>query len=309
MDIQKNKDEEYESLKVENTKKVHISFSEFSLFNQCGHRHLLEKHLAIIQQPPSIHLYFGNAVHSSIENTLKKGLTLAETIDFFRATFSKDMMDNMKETNDYKNEFHNFLNQGEQILRILDLDGIFKDYEIVSIEEALYENIHLKYYFKGFIDLVVRHKETKRYKIVDWKTSGIMWDLPKKLKDEIFLAQMRFYKFFWGKKNEIPLKDIDCGYIVLNRLREKKDPTSTPGTLQAVDVNSTNEEIKSSLEKLALTVKMIHIDKKFPKIKQTEGVKACIFCPLKGGKHPMCNNSETQYKTFLKEHKQKKSQV
>ena len=74
-------------------------------------------------------------------------------------------------------------------------------------------------------------------------------------------------------------------------------------------VNSTNEEIKSSLEKLALTVKMIHIDKKFPKIKQTEGVKACIFCPLKGGKHPMCNNSETQYKTFLKEHKQKKSQV
>lgn len=305
MDTQKNKTEEYATLKTKNVDKVHISFSEFSLFNQCGHRHLLEKHLGIIQQPPSIHLYFGNAVHSAIEYSLKNNAEINQMIGFFRDMFTKDMMDNMKETTDFKNEFYNFLEQGEQILRILELENIFKEYEIVAIEEALYENVHLHYFFKGFIDLVIRHKATRRYKIVDWKTSGTDWDVKKKKKDEIFLAQMRFYKFFWGKKNNVSLDEIDCGYVVLNRLTDKKNPKSYPGRIQEVTVEATTDEIKTSLEKLASTIKMIHIDKHFPKIKNISGVGGCIFCPLKGGKHPLCNASDKQYKTILKEHKKK----
>ena len=298
-----NKTDEYQTLKSENSDKVHISFSEFSLFNQCGHRHLLEKHLGIIQQPPSIHLFFGNAIHASIENALKNKIEIEDVVNFFTHLFAKDMADNMKETADYRNEFQNFLIQGENILRTLELEKLFTDYEIVEIEHALYENVHLNYYFKGFIDLVVRHKKTKRYKILDWKTSGSDWDVPKKKKDEIFLAQMRFYKFFWARKNHIPLEEIDCGYVVLNRLTDKKNPKSYPGRIQEVDVDSTNEETKSSLEKLARTIKMIHIEKKFPKIKHLSGTGGCIFCPLKGGKHPLCDSSHTQYKNILREHK------
>ena len=298
-----SKSQEYLELKPSDDKKVHISFSEYSLFNQCGHRHLLEKHLNIIQQPPSIHLYFGNAVHSAIESSLKSDYDINAMVEFFKTTFSKDMMDNMKETPEFKNEFYNFLAQGEEILRILDIERIFHDYEIVSIEEALYENVHLHYYFKGFIDLVIRHKATKRYKIVDWKTSGTDWNVKKKLGDEIFLGQMRFYKFFWARKNQVQLDEIDCGYVVLNRLRDKKDPKSYPGRIQEIDVDSTTEEIKSSLEKLAMSIKMIHIDKEFPKIKITSGVGGCIFCPLKGGKHPLCNSNKNQHKTILKEYK------
>lgn len=306
MTPEKNKTQEYVDLKAANADKAHISFSEFSLFNQCGHRHLLEKHLGIIQQPPSIHLFFGNAVHASIEFSMKNGLQINPMVDFFRSTFTKDMMDNMKDTADFKNNFYDFLEQGEQILRILQLESIFQDYEIIAIEEALYEKIHGKYYFKGFIDLVIRHKITRRYKIVDWKTSGSDWDVKKKLKDETFLAQMRFYKFFWAKKNNVPLSEIDCGYIVLNRLTNKKDPKSTPGRLQEVNVEAYPEDIKESLENLAITVKMIHIDKHFPKIKNAPGgTSGCFFCPLKGGKHPLCDSNPKQYKTFLKEHKKK----
>lgn len=297
------KNEEYDQLKVDTTNKIHISFSEFSLFNQCGHRHLLEKHLGILKQPPSIHLYFGNAVHSAIETTLKENLDIEKRISFFRTTFTKDMLDNMKETADYKNNFYDFLDQGEHILRVLEFEKIFQEYEIIAIEEALYENVHLQYFFKGFIDLVVRHKVTKKYKIIDWKTSGTDWDVKKKMKDIIFLAQMRFYKFFWGKKNNVEMDDIECGYVVLNRLRDKKDPKSFPGRLQEINIIATTEEIKSSLEKLAETIKLIHIDKKFPKVKLTSGVGGCIWCPLKGGKHPLCNASTTQYKTLLKEYK------
>lgn len=298
-----NKSQEYIQLKADNANKVHISFSEFSLFNQCGHRHLLEKYLGIIQQPPSIHLYFGNSIHAAIEFGLKNNAEINSITTFFRDTFTKDMMDNMKETSDFKNEFHNFLQQGEQILIILKLEKIFEEYEIVAIEEALYENLYLNYFFKGFIDLVVRHKVTKRYKIIDWKTSGVDWDVKKKKKDEIFMAQMRFYKFFWARKNKVLLDEIDCGYIVLNRLTDKKNPKSFPGNIQNVSIDANSDEIKLSLEKLAKTIKMIHIDKNFPKIKNISGTSGCIFCPLKGGKHPLCDSSSYQYKNILRSHK------
>jgi hypothetical protein len=299
-----DKNESYKILKKENPDRRHISFSEFSLFNQCGHRHLLEKHLGLLQQPPSIHLYFGNAIHSTIELSLKESLSIEKRIEYFKATFSKDMMDNMKETNDYKFSLHHFLIQGEQILKFLDLNKILDEYDLVSVEEALYENIFSKYFFKGFIDLVLQNKVTKRYKILDWKTSGEDWDVEKKKKDEIFLCQMRFYKFFWSRKNNIDLDNVDCSYVVLNRLRKKKDPNSYPGNIQTVDINSNKEEIKYSLEKLAKTIKMIHVEKSFPKIKFTLGKKmGCMFCPLKDGKHPMCDSSDKQDKKLLIEHK------
>jgi hypothetical protein len=299
-----DKNESYEILKKENSNRIHISFSEFSLFNQCGHRHLLEKRLGLLQQPPSIHLYFGNAIHSTIEVSLKDNLSIEKRIEYFKATFSKDMMDNMRETNDYKFNLHHFLTQGEQILKFLDLNKILDEYDLVSVEEALYENIFSNYFFKGFIDLVLQNKVTKRYKILDWKTSGEDWDVNKKKKDEIFLCQMRFYKFFWSRKNNIDLNNVDCSYVVLNRLRKKKDPTSYPGNIQTVDINSSNEEIKYSLEKLAKSIKMIHIEKSFPKIKFKMGEKmGCMFCPLKGGKHPMCDSSDKQHKKLLIEHK------
>jgi hypothetical protein len=299
-----DKNESYEILKKENTNRIHISFSEFSLFNQCGHRHLLEKRLGLLQQPPSIHLYFGNAIHSTIELSLKDNLSIEKRIEYFKATFSKDMMDNMRETNDYKFSLHHFLNQGEQILKFLDLNKILDEYDLVSVEEALYENIFSKYFFKGFIDLVLQNKITKRYNILDWKTSGEDWDVDKKKKDEIFLCQMRFYKFFWSRKNNIDLDNVDCSYVVLNRLRKKKDPNSYPGNIQTVEINSSRDEIKHSLEKLAKSIKMIHIEKYFPKIKFTLGDRmGCMFCPLKGGKHPLCDSSDKQHKKLLIEHK------
>ena len=291
-------------IKKENTNRRHISFSEFSLFNQCGHRHLLEKHLGILQQPLSIHLFFGNAIHSSIELSLKEKWSINQRIDYFKATFSKDMMNNMKDTNDYKLNFQHFLTQGEHILKFLDLNKILDEYDLVSVEEPLYENIFSRYFFKGFIDLVLKHKTTKRYKILDWKTSGEDWDVKKKKKDEIFLCQMRFYKFFWSKKNNIALSNVDCSYVVLNRLRKKKDPSSYPGNIQTVDINSSEDEIKYSLEKLAKSIRMIHVEKKFPKVKFTMSERmGCMFCPLKGGKHPMCDSSDKQHKKLLIEYK------
>lgn len=303
-----NKDEAYIKLKEEANGKTHISFSEFSLFSQCGHKHLLVKYLKLAEEPPSIHLYFGNAIHAAIEHSINDNLGPEKRVAMFRENFTKEMVNNMKGDPSFK-EMENFLEQGENILRILEVEKIFDKYNIIAVEEALYENLFDNFYFKGFIDLIVQDKKTGEYIIIDWKTSGESWDIDKKKKDEIFMCQMRFYKFFYARKHNIPLNKIQCRYVVLNRLKNKKKPDGGFGSLQKVDINSNEEEIKFSLIKLATSVKNIHVLKEFKKSKfevDSNGKsreKDCFFCQFKNNLHPLCNKDSEQFKKLLKEYK------
>jgi hypothetical protein len=284
---------------------THISFSEFSLYNECGQKHLIFKYLALDIQEQSIHLFFGNAIHESIEMGVKNGLNKDQKIKYFADKFKKDMMDNMLHDKQFK-EVDDFIEQGMHILSVLDTEVLLKGYQIVNVEEPLYEIIYKKFYFKGFIDLIAYNPATGRFLIIDWKTSGEEWDVDKKKKDEIFLCQMRFYKFFWARKNKIPLDKIDCKYIVLNRLNDKKNISKGFGKIQIVDINSTEDEIFYSLTKLGDTLKNIHIEKIFPKVKFTGNEKYnCMFCKYKGGIHPLCNSKYNQYVELLQENKQK----
>jgi hypothetical protein len=288
---------------IENENNIHISFSEFSLYNECGQKHLIFKYLELDIQEQSIHLFFGNAIHEAIEVGVKNNLTKEQRSKHFADKFRKDMMDNMLHDKQFK-DVDDFIEQGKHILLILDTEVLLKGYQIVSVEEPLYEMIYKKFYFKGFIDLVAHNPTTGRFLIIDWKTSGEEWDVDKKKKDEIFLCQMRFYKFFWGRKNNAPLDKIDCKYVVLNRLKNKKNTLNGFGQIQIVDVNSTENEIFDSLSKLGETIKNIHVEKVFPKVKITgDERRGCMFCKYKGGIHPLCNAKYNQYVELLKENK------
>jgi len=294
------KTDEYTSINKKNC--IHISFSEFSLFNECPHKHLVFKYLKLEEQPPSIHLYFGNAIHEALEMYVKEKYTIQQRIDYFKETFRKNMMDNMKDDKTFK-DVDDFIDQGENILTILDTEALLKGYEVFSVEEALYESLHKKFKFKGFIDLILFNPETGMYLIVDWKTSGEAWKVAKKLTDHIFLCQMRFYKYFWGKKHNIPLDKIDCKYVVLNRLKNKKKPKGGFGEVQIVDINSSEDEIMVSLNQLAKTVKNIHIKQEFPKYKFVGGEGfGCLFCKFKNDVHPLCNSKYNQYTELLQQH-------
>jgi hypothetical protein len=280
---------------------IHISFSEFSLYGECPHKHLIFKYLSLDVQEQSIHLFFGNAIHESIEMGVKNKLSKEERAKYFADKFKKDMMDNMLNDKQF-DEVENFTIQGYNILLKLDTEVLLKGYEILKVEDPLYEEVYKKFKFKGFIDLVAYNPTTGRYLIVDWKTSGEEWDVEKKKKDKIFLCQMRFYKFFWARKNNIPLGLIDCKYVVLNRLINKKQPMGGFGDVQIVDINSTEDEIFESLTHLGNVLKNIHVDKIFPKVKFTGNEKFnCMFCKYKGGVHPLCNSKYNQYVELLKE--------
>lgn len=295
-----NKDAEYLALQKEREGLIHISYSEFSQYLGCGHRHLLEKFLKLVDPTTSIHLIFGNAIHAAIETGLKQRIVVEERVAAFKEKFVKDMMDNLLDSPEYQ-DMNAFMDQGENLIRILNVEGIFEKYDIIGVELALYEPIWGKYHFKGFIDLIVRDKKTGRYVIIDWKTSGEQWDVSKKKKDVVFMSQMRFYKYFYSRKFNIPFDQIDCRYVVLNRLLSKKCPELGFGKLQPVDIHSTEAEIEQSLRLIAETMRDIHIRNFFPKAKLNNEKSNCFFCPYKNNP-TLCNQDPNQYKQLLVEH-------
>lgn len=293
------KDIEYQLLKEVNSDKIHISFSEYSKFKSCGHRHLIEKYLKLAIEPQTIHLIFGNSIHKAIELGIKENADVEKRVMIFREDFYKQMHDNLHDTPEI-NDLNDFMSQGENIVRYLSTEKIIKKYKIIGVEYALYEHIYGQFYYKGFIDLIVQDRETEEYVIIDWKTSGEKWDVHKKKRDEVFMAQMRLYKFFFARKNNIPLEKIQCKYVVLNRLKSKKDPKGGFGSLQPVEIFSSREEIKESIKSVAEVLRQIHIENSFPKAKLLDRKDSCYFCPFKTNAQ-LCNNSGEQAVTMLKE--------
>jgi hypothetical protein len=292
-----NKDQQYLDSIEQSAGKVHISFSEFSKYQSCGHRHLIEKYLKLVGEETSIHLIFGNSIHKAIELGIKDKSSVEERVLNFREDFSREMHNNLKNSPDF-NELDNYLNQGENIIETLSTEKILEKYNIVGVELPLYEKIYSIFHFKGFIDLILQDKKTNRYVIVDWKTSGEAWDVSKKKKDITFMAQMRLYKYFFARKQGVSFDEIDCKYVVLNRLKSKKCPELGYGEIQSVEIFSDVNDIESSLTVVAETMEKIHIQNHFPKAKFQNKTGNCFFCPYKNN-FAMCDSDPNQYKKFL----------
>lgn len=292
-----DKDLHYRQLIEENVGKIHISFSEFSKYQSCGHRHLIEKYLKLVKEETSIHLIFGNSVHKAIEHGIRDRSHVEDRVMMFREDFTKEMMDNMRDTPEFR-DLEAFLGQGENIIRSLSTEKILKNYDVIGVELPLYEKIVGIFHFKGFIDLILRDKSTGRILIIDWKTSGEQWDVSKKKKDTTFMAQMRLYKYFFAKKQGVEIDEIDCKYIVLNRLKSKKCPELGFGEIQPVEIFSDNQDIEGSLTMVAEAVRDIHVKNYFPKAKFNNKTGNCFFCPYKNN-FAMCDSDPEQYKKFL----------
>lgn len=292
-----SKDLEYNQLKEQNSGKIHISFSEFSKYQSCGHRHLIEKYFKLVEEETSIHLIFGNSIHKAIEMGIKNNSNVEERILIFKEDFTREMQNKLMGTPEFQ-EMNNYVDQGENIIRSLSTEKILEKYDVVGVELPLYEKLSGNFHFKGFIDLILKDKKTNRFLIIDWKTSGEPWDISKKKKDITFMAQMRLYKYFFGRKINESFDNIDCKYVVLNRLKSKKCPELGFGEIQPVEIFSDLNDIESSILAVAETIKKIHIDNYFPKAKFQNKTGNCFFCPYKNN-FSLCDSDPEQYKKFL----------
>ena len=211
------------------TNKAHISYSEVRCWKECPYRHKLQHIDKIDMFKPSPYLDFGIAIHEGCESYLKTGSIDSEKLfKDIRDAWEKNGFDDpewvKRQPGWYK--YHNIdewcswaSNMWSEIPAFL--DKTFPDWEYVSAEEQLYEPVENKdISFKGFIDGIIkvpRKNGTYKYWVIDWKTAkSYGWDRRKK-QDFLTQAQIVLYKHYWATKNDIPLKDVGCGFVLLKR--------------------------------------------------------------------------------------------
>ena len=211
------------------TGKKHVSYSEVRCWKECPYRHKLQHIDKIDMFKPSPYLDFGTTVHEGCENYLNKNIIPKEKLlKDIRSAWEKHGFDNhewvKKQPGWYKyqpvEEWCEWAsNMWDDIPQFL--DDTFPGWEAVKAEEQLYEPIDERdVSFKGFIDAIIRvprKNGTYKYWILDWKTAkSYGWDRRKK-QDFLTHAQIILYKHYWSLKNNIPLKDIQCGFVLLKR--------------------------------------------------------------------------------------------
>ena len=195
------------------TKKSHISFSEFQIWNDCSYRHKLKYIDGIDLGAPNEYSAFGTAIHASCQKFI-------ETRDM-----DKEIAIKILEEEWGLNNFENIEEWMEELKKILEeipdfMEKEFPNWEAVKAEELINEEIvggNIK--LKGYIDAVIkiRNKKGKElYVLIDWKSSVFGWRRQKK-QDFITKSQLIYYKNIWSKKHNVDLKDIRCAFVILKR--------------------------------------------------------------------------------------------
>mgnify|MGYP003110524363 FL=1 len=203
----------------------HISFSAFKIWNECPHKHKLVYIDKLKGFEGNEYTAFGTALHSVCEEKLANQ-DLNEK-EHFQQKFLEELHglpDNVKE-NLNKKLVREMREQGNTLapLAIPGLKEYFGEFEVVSVEEQLFEPIReyadKEFDFKGFIDLVVKTPDGK-YHILDWKTCSWGWN-SKKRSDPMVTYQLTFYKHYFAKKHNIDVDDIETHFALLKRTAKK----------------------------------------------------------------------------------------
>jgi len=203
----------------------HISFSAFKIWNECPHKHKLVYIDKLKGFEGNEYTAFGTALHSVCEEKLaNKDLNEKE---HFQQKFLEELYglpENVKE-NLNKKLVREMREQGNTLapLAIPGLEKYFGEFEVVSVEEQLFEPIReyvdKEFDFKGFIDLVVKTPDGK-YHILDWKTCSWGWN-NKKRSDPMVTYQLTFYKHYFAKKHNIDVNNIETHFALLKRTAKK----------------------------------------------------------------------------------------
>tara|TARA_B100000287_G_C20587504_1_gene762846 strand:- start:524 stop:1291 length:768 start_codon:yes stop_codon:yes gene_type:complete len=200
----------------------HISFSELKNWNQCSYYHKLVHVDKLKGFEGNLYTAFGSALHTVCEKVV-----LGEVEDkssLFQLSFYneiKELPEKIKENIDTK-MIADMRKQGDFLVELIlpALKEQFNKFEVVSVEEKLYEPIEDQdRSFKGFIDLVIKTEDNK-YHVIDWKSCSWGWNFKRKT-DPMTTYQLTFYKHYFAKKHDIDPKDVETHFALLKRTAKK----------------------------------------------------------------------------------------
>lgn len=232
---------------MNNKKRNHISFSELKTWNECPYKHKLVYIDEVKKFLGNEHTAFGTAVHEVCEKAVLKEIPLnkKDLIECFKKSFLRevqDLVENKVELN--KGLIKDMNAQAENLVIhiIPELNKRFKNYQVISAEEALHESIENQdKKYKGFIDLVLKTPDGK-YHIIDWKTCSWGWDSRRKT-ERMTTYQLTYYKYFYSKKHNIDVDNIETHFALLKR-------TASKNKVEIFEVSSGAKKIENSLKLL-----------------------------------------------------------
>ena len=230
-----------------------ISFSELKTWNDCAYKHKLVYKDKIAGFIGNEHTAFGTAIHKVCEESIVKD------VDNPKEIFQKEFSYQLKSLIDAGYELNKKLvvDMNSQAAALCEqaipaTKEYFKDFEVVSVEEPLLEDItefESDKKFKGFIDLVLKTSDGK-YHIIDWKTCSWGWDSKRK-SEPMTTYQLVYYKNYYSKKHNINPNDIETYFALLKR-------TAKNNNVEIFRVTSGPKKTKNSLNLLRKAV--INID-------------------------------------------------
>lgn len=283
------------------TAKKHVSFSELRTWLDCPYQHKLKYVDGIeLDDNESHYLDYGSILHNTIEAWLNGGpLDIDGCEAKLRAAWAEKGFDSPEYIQRltekasaarwvYKHddlELH--VSWARNTLSGLPewMDEQFGEWECISAEEQLYEPTEHElngeqFNFKGFIDAIILSRKAdkrgnvkERYWIIDWKTARSGgWSIQKQQELKTW-GQLAFYKKFWSLREEKPLKDIGCAFVLLKK-------TAKPGrSLARLDVSVGPKTIEKVDKKLSSFVSArksgVALKKRF----------SCRFCDYLGTEH------------------------
>ena len=105
---------------------------------------------------------------------------------------------------------------------------------------------------------------------MDWKTANSGGWYKDKKRDFLTQAQISSYKMFWRNKNNVAIRDIKCGFVLLKR-------GAKPGKICDLIAISSGPKMEEKVQKLIKS--MITSVKRGLYLKNRD---SCLFCEYKG---------------------------
>lgn len=213
------------------TKKKRVSFSQYSMWMKCPYSWKLNYLEGKREFDASLNTCFGTAIHHVLQTFLQKLYTenteSADSLNLYEIFKEKFNEEVTKEKERSKltytdDEYTEFMFDGEDILKTFcSAKNRIKyfpsqKYEFVGVEIPLDLPIKNNVDFIAYVDLVLKDKETGKYKIYDIKTSSNGWNKYQK-EDPAKFSQILLYKAFYAKKFNVDLNHIEVEFFILKR--------------------------------------------------------------------------------------------
>lgn len=256
----------------------HLSWSATKDWDFCPHYYKLTKIDGINGFQGNIHTAFGNAIHTTVEQEIDcdgkdfdHAQKFLENFQNYLSLLPEEEQTLLKENKSRNKLLNEMKEQGQTLAPLLipALKEFFKDYQIVSVEDRFYEVCSFyeeEFYFKGFIDIVVKTPDGK-FHIIDWKTCGWGWDVRKR-SDPMVTYQLTIYKHFFCQKYGIDPKQVETYFALCKRSDKPKD------RVEIFRVTSGPRKTNNALN--LLTRAVYNVDKaNF--IKKRTSCKSCSF--------------------------------